>query len=163
MSFRRSEYGRSGDGYIGRDRFGRIGRNGSGAGSGRVGRTRSTFIIEALLILICLMIVLAVVMATFGFSWQQGVQNSRTQQAMSLAQNTAERFAADPYSVQAIQETDHYIVRCEMQPERQSAGEMVYATISVGFAEDQLFQLQTSRYIPDSSEDASETKGGDSE
>lgn len=128
----------------------------------RAERTRSTYLVEALLLLACLLVVLAVVMALFGFAAAQGTQTAHAQQAMTLAQNAAERFAADPANVPPEQTADGFTVRCDVTEEPQAAGTMLHATITVERDGETAFQLQTARYASArAAASAGATEGGD--
>lgn len=113
----------------------------------RTERTRGTYLVEALLMLACLLLVLAVVMGMLGFAWAQGARTDRMQQAMSLAQGTAERFAADPEQVPPLQQDGSFTVTCEVEPEVQHAGTMLNAAVRVACDGEQLFELRTARYV----------------
>lgn len=113
----------------------------------RAERTRGTYLVEALLMLACLLLVLAVVMSMLGFAWAQGARTDRMQQAMSLAQGTAERFAADPDQVPPLQEAGAFTITCEVEPEAQQAGTILNATVRVACDGEQLFELRTARYV----------------
>lgn len=137
-----------------------------GGGSGgrrRAGaRSRSTFMVEALLILACLMMVLAVVMALFGFSHQRSVAAEQRQRAQSLVQNIAEQFAADPQAALdgALDgQQDGLEVLVSVVGEDRAAGRLLEATITVTCDDEVLVTLDTARYVPDG-EGAAGTSGG---
>ena len=124
-------------------------------------RARGAFMVEAMLMLACLLIVLAVVMAAFGAAWTQGARTDRAQQAMTLAQQTAERFAADPAQVPLLQEEGGCTVRCEVEPEPRAAGTLLHATISVEHEGTEAFQLRTTRYLSADGAQGTSAEGGD--
>ena len=132
----------------------RSGRNGAGArGERGRARTRSTFMVEALLILACLMMVLAVVMGLFGFSYQKGLAAQKQQRAQTLAQNVAEQFAANPQAgVDGLLDDsrDGLTVQVAVTGEDRTAGRLLEATITVTCDDEVLATLDTARYVPDS-------------
>lgn len=116
-------------------------------------RTRSTFMVEALLILACLMMVLAVVMGLFGFSYQKGLAAQKQQRAQTLAQNVAEQFAANPQAgVDGLLDDsrDGLTVQVAVTGEDRTAGRLLEATITVTCDDEVLATLDTARYVPDS-------------
>lgn len=113
----------------------------------RIRHAHSTFMVEAMLILACLLVVLAVCMSLFAFANQTGARTEAEQQAIALAQGTAERFAADPSSVELLEESDGFQVNTQIDRQPQGAGVMVFATISVLRDGEQLFQMDTARYV----------------
>ena len=118
------------------------------ASRARVRRSRSTFIVEAMLLLVCLLIVLAASMSLFAFAWQEGARAADEQRATTLAQSVAERFAADPSSIEPTEEVDGLQVITQTEWLPQAAGQMAYATITVMRGEDAVFELSTARYVP---------------
>lgn len=132
------------------------------ASHGRVRHSRSTFIVEAMLLLACLLVVLAASMSLFAFAWQQGSRTADDQRAATLAQNVAERFAADPFSIQPYEEVDGLQVHAQLEWESETGGQIAYATITITHDEepDPLFELSTARYVPN---EAAGTAPGDTE
>ena len=55
---------------------------------------RNTFMIEAMLLLLCVMVLVAVVMAILGSSYVKGQEASDLNRAITIAANAAERFEA---------------------------------------------------------------------
>lgn len=120
-------------------------------------RTRSTFMVEAMLILACVVVVLAVVMSLFAFAHRMGMQSAEEQQAVTLAQNAAERFAADPKGVPEAEEADGFQVLVGVEAQDQVAGELMVATISVQRDGREVYALQTERYVAGFTADDAET------
>ena len=109
--------------------------------------------VEALLILACLMMVLAVVMGLFGFSYQKGLAAQKQQRAQTLAQNVAEQFAANPQAgVDGLLDDsrDGLTVQVAVTGEDRTAGRLLEATITVICDDEVLATLDTARYVPDS-------------
>lgn len=117
-------------------------------------RTRSTYLVEALLILVCLLIVASVVMVVFSYALQREEQTQQEQEAIVLAQNAAERFAADPTSVPNHTMQDAYDIYCETSAEDRGVGVHYTAHVSVAAEGEELFALDTSRYVSARSADA---------
>ncbi len=108
---------------------------------------RNTFMIEAMLLLLCVMVLVAVVMAILGFSYVKGQEASDLNRAITIAANAAERFEADPAAMPQSQEVDGFQVECAHGEEPQGAGVLHHADITVSFQGEELYTLATSRYI----------------
>lgn len=108
---------------------------------------RNTFMIEAMLLLLCVMVLVAVVMTILGFSYVKGQEASDLNRAITIAANAAERFEADPVSMPRTQEVDGFQVECAQEEEPQGAGALHHAHISVRLQNEELYTLSTSRYV----------------
>lgn len=97
----------------------------------------TAFVIEALLLLLFLAASLAIVMQLFGTSYTQGVQNQKAAEAIQVATNVAEEFAAQPARKSFSQTEGDYAVSCVVVPKEYDGGTLYEATITVyeGFAE----------------------------
>ncbi len=139
----------------------------------RVKQTRSSafsgaaFVIEALILLVFLAACLALFMSMFGTANEIGVENTRQEQAITLAANEAELFAADPTgsfgahevsvatglagrtATSASPETEIFTVRCDVTPEAMAAGTLYRALITITFEGETLYSLQTAHYVSD--------------
>lgn len=109
--------------------------------------TQTTFIIEALLLLICLMMVIAVSVAVIAYSVQANNYYSHKEAAITFGGNVAEIFAADPESLQGDYEEGDLIAVCDVDSYHSENGTLYNATISVEWNEQELYQIETSRYI----------------
>ena len=106
-----------------------------------------TYLVEALLLLACLLAVACVVMAVFTRSLEVGVQTQREQEAIVLAQNAAERFAADPLSVPYETDEGEYRVLCTVSTFPRPNGTWYDAHVAVMCAGEEAFSLDTARYV----------------
>lgn len=113
-----------------------------------------TYLVEALLLLACLLVMACVVMVLFARSLEAGVQTQREQQAIVLAQNTAERFAADPLSVPYQTDEGEYQVLCIVSTFPRSNGTWYDAHVAVMCAGEEAFSLDTARYVSASAAEA---------
>lgn len=107
---------------------------------------QSTLIVEILILFMCLLMLSAVALSLFAAAKQSGVRTAHTQHALSLAENYAERFAANPQAIQTTQE-GLYNVMVQITPEEQSTGILYKATIAVLYENDTLCTLNTARYV----------------
>lgn len=115
--------------------------------SGRATWPGTAFLVEALILLAFLVGALAVFMQLFGASAVRGAENGELAQAIVLASNSAEEFAADPQGAAAETTEDGFTVRCDVQPEKTAAGTLYHASITVESNGDEVYQLETSRYV----------------
>ncbi|MEY8561599.1 hypothetical protein AALA21_00865 [Eggerthellaceae bacterium 3-80] len=141
----------------------------------RVQKTRyaswsgAAFVVEALILLVFLAACLALFMSMFGSANEIGIANTRQEQALTLAANEAELFAADPTRVYGAHdvsvatglagrtstadspETEIFTVRCDVTPEAMAAGTLYRALITVVFEGETLYSLQTACYVSNTS------------
>lgn len=118
------------------------------SGAGLVNqRARSTYMVEALLILLILLVVACTVMVVFSSALQSGAQTRAEQEAIVMAQNTAERVAANPTAVPQHTMSSEYDIYCDIQADEGAAGVLYRAHITVQKAGEQLYDLHTSRYV----------------
>lgn len=123
----------------------------------------TAFLVEALMLLAFLIAMLALFMALFTGAVQRERQAEQLTQAIMLAQNVAERFAADPSSVEEAYAQDGLVAQVESTAEEREEGTLWHATITVRadspnansadaearqrVSDDIAYQLQTSRYV----------------
>lgn len=110
---------------------------------------RGTFMVEAMLLLLIVMLLVSVVMSVLAFSYLKGVEASEMNVAITAAANAAERFAADPANAPEVQEVDGCTITCETDAEPTVGGVLYQATISVARDGEELYELQTSAYASD--------------
>ena len=91
----------------------------------------AAFIVEALLLLVFLVASLAIFTQLFAASAGKAAESRELSQAVSVASNMAEQFAADPASVSTVTELDNLIVVCDTTDERRENGVLHHATITV--------------------------------
>ncbi|WP_101721171.1 type IV pilus modification PilV family protein [Eggerthella timonensis] len=123
----------------------------------------TAFVVEALVLLVFLAFALATFMQLFGAAHARGVEERVLTQAVSLASNNAERFAAAPESG-SMTETfdaegarangseggeDAYLVSRDVASERSAAGTLYRATINVEHDGDVVYTIDTARYVSD--------------
>ncbi len=118
---------------------------------------RSTFVIEALLLFMCLMIVIAVSVSVIAFSSAEGARSSHKETGVIMATNIAELFSADPKSVEEVYEQGDYTARCAIDLSMDEAGSLYDATITVSWKDEEIYSLKTSKYVSHS--DASSGQG----
>lgn len=109
---------------------------------------QNTFVIEALIILMCLLMLVAVVLMVFSVANNSSLHTSRVQHAMVMAQNAAERFAANPAATTPVSEGGYSL---EFKV-RDGAQQVRYATITVTFEGEELYALDTARFVPSADE-----------
>lgn len=112
----------------------------------------AAFVVEALLLLVFLAFALAVFMQLFGAAHNRGVEERRLTQAVLLASNDAEAFAADPQAGTETTEFDAYTVVRDVSAERSQSGTLYRATITVACDGQDVYELETARYASDASE-----------
>lgn len=115
------------------------------------------FIMEALVLLLFITICLAIFMRLFGNAEVIGEESSRLETAIVLAEDAAESFAADP---EAIGEgftlyQKAYTVECSGTSRQGRAGKLYTCDIVVCYKGEELYTLQTSRYVSENKRSAS--------
>ncbi len=91
----------------------------------------SAFIVEALLLLVFLMASLAIFCQVFALAAEQSTESDRLSQAVATASTVAERFSANPSSVDSLSLVNGLVVTCEATTEPHDGGSLHKATISV--------------------------------
>lgn len=108
---------------------------------------RSSFVVEALLLLICLMIVITVSISIFAFAAAKGAGSAREENAIIMATNIAEQFAADPNSLQERYVDGDYVATCALSISMDAAGSLYDTTIDIDWKGDRIYSLSTSKYV----------------
>ena len=108
-------------------------------------------VVESMLLLVFLIGSLAVIMQLFAAATTRAQAGSQLAQAVALATDTAERFAASPTDVPQTQQQDSLRVQCQVEAQPTGAGTLYHATISVfdaqaAPADQPLYPLSTARY-----------------
>lgn len=120
-------------------------------------RTRSgarhgmAFFVEALVIMAFLMMSLAVFVQLFATAQLEGASANRLSEAVLVATNRAEEFSADPVAVQASTTEGDFEVTCDVTPTTRAGGTYYEATIHVLADGEQVYELQTARYVTNAS------------
>lgn len=124
----------------------------------------TAFVVEALLLLAFLAFSLAVFMQLFGSAHARSVEERRLTQAVLLASNEAERFAADPrtgfgaalydaegnaLSTGGEEGSDAFVVERETASEQMPGGTLYRANIIVSCEGEAVYELETARYLSD--------------
>lgn len=126
----------------------------------------SAFIVEALVLLVFLIASLAVLMQVIGGAHERGEDADRLSNAIILASNDAETFAADPtagdlvttYALvngeliveagnDAPERADRYDVTRTVQAQAQQTGTLYEAHIEVTSDDVIVYQVDTARYV----------------
>lgn len=113
-----------------------------------VSKTRSTFLVEALLLLACVIILLAVTVVLFAFASQTSTKAQRMQESADIAQNAAEQFAANPAKMPVALDAGDYMVRCDIDEEETETGLLYNANVIVTYDAEEMCSLQVSKYVP---------------
>lgn len=101
----------------------------------------TAFLIEALVLVAFLMAALAVVLSLFASARAEEARAARLSEAVTLAQNAAEAFAATDKPVSRVRQEagtqtgDLYVVAVDVAAEEHAAGTLYTATISVAAAD----------------------------
>lgn len=101
----------------------------------------TAFLIEALVLVAFLMAALAVVLSLFASARAEEARAARLSEAVTLAQNAAEAFAATDEPVSRVRQEagaqtgDLYVVAVDVAAEERATGTLYTATISVSAAD----------------------------
>ena len=109
------------------------------------------FLVEALLLLVFVTASFAVFTYLFATSSESANESKNLTDAVALASTTAERFAAEPTSVEGEFIEGGLRVVCDVRPEERPGGTMYHATISVSRSDSAdgsspIYEIQTSKY-----------------
>ena len=104
-------------------------------------------LIEALVVMAFLMFSLAVFARLFASAQVGGVMATRKSEAVLAASDVAEEFSANPTKVASSSEVNGLVVTCEVTPEAKADGTLYHATIVVSHDTDELYRLDTARYV----------------
>lgn len=118
------------------------------------------FIMEALVLLLFIALCLAIFMRLFGDAEVIGEESSRLETAVVLAEDAAESFAADPESIGEglTLHQKAYVVECSSTSRQGRAGKLYTCDIVVSYKGEELYTLQTSRYVSENSRSDSASK-----
>ncbi|WP_303202001.1 type IV pilus modification PilV family protein [Raoultibacter timonensis] len=123
---------------------------------------QAAFIVEALVLLVFILASMAVLMQLFGSARTTGIEAHDLSQAIVLASNSAEKFAATP--AEGATETffveedgalrsadgptdDAFSVTCTVEGEQREGGTLYRAHIFVERHGSELYELESSRYV----------------
>lgn len=133
-------------------RAGAAAARGGQARTRRASRTQGTFMVEAMLLLTCVLVLLAVTVSLFAFAAEASSGAQRMQEAADIAQNAVEEFVADPAGIPEEQVIGDYVVMCDVGSAPMEAGVMYDARVTVVRGADELCALAASRYVPSGGE-----------
>lgn len=115
------------------------------------------FLVEALVLLVFLVASLSILVALFVQARTEADEGERLSQAVQLAQNAAEEFAADPAGSQGLAIEDGGLVTTvQVGEEAHESGSLLNATVTVVDEEgggsieagEEIYRLDTARYVP---------------
>lgn len=117
-------------------------------GSDVRGKRGMAFIVEALVLLFFLVLAVTVFVQLLGGAVVRSQQATDLENAVQIAQDAAETFAADPQSFQP-EDQGIYVVDADIERTATSAGALFRATIKVSKngEEDSVYELSTARYV----------------
>lgn len=117
-------------------------------GSDVRGKRGMAFIVEALVLLFFLVLAVTVFVQLLGGAVVRNQQATDLENAVQIAQDAAETFAADPQSFQP-EGQGVYAVDADIERTATSAGALYRATIKVGKdgEEGSIYELSTARYV----------------
>lgn len=127
----------------------------TGENSHRI-RSTTAFVVETLVLLGVLVASMAVFTQLLARSTSAADQSERLCQAVGVAEDAAEEFAAAPASVEAretvgkgvaVKGRDGFTVHCKVSESERGAGTLYNAHIVVSDAEGTVYKLDTSRYV----------------
>ncbi len=143
----------------------------------------TAFVVESLVLLAFLAFALAVFMQLFGAAHVRGAEERQLTQAVLLASNAAEEFAAAPQAGSttatfdgdggepaSAEAEDAYLVSSDVTPERTEGGTLYRADITVTCDGEAVYRLETARYVSDGAsvaaagspaDDGATAEGGD--
>jgi hypothetical protein len=126
----------------------------------------AAFIVESLVLLVFLMASLAVLMQVMGNAHERGIEADKLSNAIILASNDAETFAADPTTgdrtaqfslvdgelveltgAEGAASGERYEVERTVQQHTEKAGTLYEAHIEVSSGGNAVYEVNTSRYV----------------
>lgn len=116
----------------------------------------TSFLVEALILLVVLIASMAVFITLFAHAASGANDAARLSSATAIAQNAAEEFSSNPQAVAAgkkvgegVAKSDggDFDVTCKVSSEEEGAGVLYTATITVSDDAGEVYSLDTSRYV----------------
>ncbi len=116
----------------------------------------TSFLIEALILLVVLIASMAVFTTLFVHASSGANDAARLSSATTIAQNAAEEFSSDPQAVAAGKKigegmakagSDDFDVTCKVSSANEGAGVLYTATITVSDDSGEVYSLNASRYV----------------
>lgn len=115
------------------------------------------FLVEALVLLVFLVASLSILVSLFVQARTKADEGERLSQAVQLAQNAAEEFAADPAGAQGLAlQDDGLVATVQVGEDLHESGLLLNATVTVVDEEgggsiaagEEIYRLDTARYVP---------------
>lgn len=115
------------------------------------------FLVEALVLLVFLVASLSILVSLFVQARTEADEGERLSQAVQLAQNAAEEFAADPAGAQGLAlQDDGLVATVQVGEDPHESGLLLNATVTVVDEEgggsiaagEEIYRLDTARYVP---------------
>lgn len=113
----------------------------------RARRGNRAFIVEVLVLFAFLVAAFAIVMQLLVGSASHAQESLELERAVTLASNAAERFSANPLSRELDGSEDGLDLRCQVVPQHMAAGTLYSAIITVSSAGEDIYALETARYV----------------
>lgn len=107
----------------------------------------AALLMEALILLAFLVGCIAVFFQLLTTAGVMGKESTQLTEAVALASNVAEEFAADPTSVSQTQDLEGYRVTCDATPGVTEGGTLYDAHITVYDGDTVIYELDTARYV----------------
>lgn len=111
----------------------------------------TAFVVEALVLLAFMVASLAILLTLFSDAHLRAEDTLKLEAAVAVAGDEAEAFGANPFAVPAEQDVTYQDQTCTVRliPEATvySGGVLFNATISVMFDSEELYTVQTARYV----------------
>ena len=111
----------------------------------------TAFVVEALVLLAFMVASLAILLTLFSDAHLRAEDTLKLEAAVAVAGDEAEAFGANPFAVPAEQDVTYQDQTCTVRltPEATvySGGVLFNATISVMFDNEELYTVQTARYV----------------
>ena len=126
------------------------------ARSGSLSWSSTSFLVEALILLVVLIASMAVFTTLFVHASSGANDAARLSSATAIAQNAAEEFSSNPQAVAAGKKvgegmakagSSDFDVTCKVSSENEGAGVLYTATITVSDDAGEVYSLSTSRYV----------------
>ena len=122
----------------------------------------TALIIEMLVILIVVVACLGIFVRLFSYAYTSNAYDQHRASAITLATSTAEQFATQTsISTGSFTESDgSYTVTSDISATQSTRGTLYHALISVSYKGEEIYQLETARYLSDHTTNAAGVGSG---
>ncbi len=113
------------------------------------GKRGIAFVVEALILLFFLVLFIALFVQLLGGATLRGQKAAELNDAVQIAEDTAEMFAANPLSLQRDDHKGAYLIHTEIDSEEGTHGTLYHVDITVtkdGYAEP-IYELESARFV----------------